>query len=119
MVAWFEILVTAFLLQLLALPGEKGQMVIAALATKYSPYIVVAGAATAFGGWTVLEILLGNALKGALPAVLLDGITNRVGGRLDNTFDIVPARFAGFGPSFSLMVFGEFGDKTQLTSVFS
>lgn len=151
MVAWFEILVTAFLLQLLALPGEKGQMVIAALATKYSPYIVVAGAATAFGGWTVLEILLGNALKGALPAVLLDGITaglfvvfaawilytsiletnegdsgdgsvvdvtnNRVGGRLDNTFDIVPARFAGFGPSFSLMVFGEFGDKTQLITI--
>lgn len=75
MVGWLDILVTAFVLQLLALAGEKGQMVIAALATKYDLYVVVAGAATAFGGWTVLEILLGNALKGALPEVFLDGLT--------------------------------------------
>jgi putative Ca2+/H+ antiporter (TMEM165/GDT1 family) len=36
---------------------------------------VVAGASTAFGGWTALEILLGDALEGALPELLLDGIT--------------------------------------------
>jgi putative Ca2+/H+ antiporter (TMEM165/GDT1 family) len=29
----------------------------------------------------------------------------------------VPARFHGFFPSFSLMVFGEFGDKTQLITI--
>ena len=146
MVAWTEVLVSAFVLQLLVLPGEKGQMVIAALATKYSPYVVVAGAATAFGGWTVLEIILGNALKGALPEVYLDGITAGLfivfaawilytpAFALDSepepksitdggpalaaeAADAVPSRFAGFVPSFSLMVFGEFGDKTQLITI--
>ncbi|WP_254524121.1 TMEM165/GDT1 family protein [Natrinema caseinilyticum] len=73
--AWIEIFATAFLLQLLALPGEKGQLVIAGLATTYNPYVVVAGAATAFGGWTALEILLGDALKGAVPVVYLDAVT--------------------------------------------
>jgi putative Ca2+/H+ antiporter (TMEM165/GDT1 family) len=72
---WVEVFVTAFTLQLLALPGEKGQLVIAGLATTYNPYLVVAGAATAFGGWTFLEILLGRALKGALPVVYLDVAT--------------------------------------------
>jgi len=75
MESFIGIVGTAFLLQLTALPGEKGQLVIAGLATRYNPYMVVAGASTAFGGWTVIEILLGNALKGALPAVYLDGIT--------------------------------------------
>ena len=75
MAAWLEVLATAFLLQLLALPGEKGQLVIAGLATTYNPYLVVAGAATAFGGWTALKIVLGNALKGALPVALLDAVT--------------------------------------------
>jgi putative Ca2+/H+ antiporter (TMEM165/GDT1 family) len=69
---WVEVFVTAFVLQLLALPGEKGQLVIAGLATVHNPYVVAGGAATAFGGWTILEILLGNALKGALPVVYLD-----------------------------------------------
>ena len=150
MVGWIEVLVSAFFLQLLVLPGEKGQMVIAALATKYSPYVVVAGASTAFGGWTVIEILLGNALKGALPEVFLDGITAGLfvvfaawilytstldpdqsqdddgfsdGETADlseedpTTLDVVPSRYAGFVPSFSLMVFGEFGDKTQLITI--
>jgi putative Ca2+/H+ antiporter (TMEM165/GDT1 family) len=31
--------------------------------------------------------------------------------------EVVPSRFAGFVPSFSLMVFGEFGDKTQLITI--
>lgn len=75
MVGWLDILVTVFVLQLLALRGEKRQMVIAALATKYDPYVVVAGPANALGGWTVLEILLGNTLKGVLPEVFLDGFT--------------------------------------------
>lgn len=72
---WVEVFVTAFTLQLLALPGEKGQLVIAGLATTYNPYLVVAGAATAFGGWTFLEILLGEALRGALPVFYLDVAT--------------------------------------------
>ena len=75
MAGWMEVLTTAFLLQLLALPGEKGQFVIAGLSTRYNPYWVVAGATTAFGGWTIVEILLGEALKNALPEVYLDAIT--------------------------------------------
>lgn len=75
MAPWVEVLGTAFLLQLLALPGEKGQLVIAALATRYDPYRVVAGAATAFGGWTAVELLVGEALTDALPTVYLDALT--------------------------------------------
>lgn len=147
MSGFLEIVVAAFFLQLLALPGEKGQLVIATLATKYNPYMVVAGAATAFGGWTAIEILLGNALEGALPEVYLDGVTaglfvvfaawilytstssdeevtdaSSTDGGIpvregrDIQFSDQP-RFHGFVPSFSLMVFGEFGDKTQLITI--
>src|SRR6056297_1138172 len=75
MSGFVEIVWIAFVAQLLALPGEKGQLVIASLATRYNPYMVVAGAATAFGGWTAIEILLGSAIEGALPAAYLDAIT--------------------------------------------
>lgn len=138
-----EILVTAFVLQLTALPGEKGQLVIASLATRYNPYMVVAGAATAFGGWTALEILLGSALEGVLPVVYLDALTaalfvlfagwllattgNGEGdamarvtdgdGRFAAVESAIPPRLRGFLPSFSLMVVGEFGDKTQLVTI--
>jgi putative Ca2+/H+ antiporter (TMEM165/GDT1 family) len=75
MASALEVLGTAFLLQLLALPGEKGQLVVAALATRYDPYRVVAGAATAFGAWTAIEILVGEALVGVLPEGYLDALT--------------------------------------------
>ena len=141
METFISIVGTAFLLQLTALPGEKGQLVIAGLATRYNPYMVVAGAATAFGGWTAIEILLGNALKGALPEVYLDTITATLffifaawllyttvdgvdtpeiaaeGSRLAAIQSRLPARLHGFLPSFWLMVFGEFGDKTQLVTI--
>ncbi|MFC3957129.1 TMEM165/GDT1 family protein [Halovivax cerinus] len=170
MSAFVEILVTAFVAQLLALPGEKGQLVIASLATRYNPYMVVAGAATAFGGWTAVEILLGNALKGALPVAALDAVTaglfvvfaawllygslgagdstDRGGSErtpsgaaadagpvapgsattdggataVDSTRSshldshVSPA-YRGFVPAFSMMVVGEFGDKTQLVTI--
>ena len=145
MSTFVEIVITAFTLQLLALPGEKGQLVIAGLATKYNPYMVVAGAATAFGGWTAIEILVGNALKGALPEIYLDAATAGLffvfgvwilyttpdpdveltkteptdgsPSILDKVQASIPVRFHGFVPSFSLMVFGEFGDKTQLITI--
>jgi putative Ca2+/H+ antiporter (TMEM165/GDT1 family) len=75
MAGWLEILVAAATLQLLVLPGEKVQMIIAGLSTKYNPYIVVAGAGTAFAGWTALEVAFGEALQAALPGVYLDAIT--------------------------------------------
>ena len=141
MESFISVVGTAFILQLTALPGEKGQLVIAGLATRYNPYMVVAGASTAFGGWTVIEILLGNALKGALPEAYLDAITAGLffifggwllyttvdsvdtpevaseGSRLAAIQSRLPKRLHGFIPSFWFMVFGEFGDKTQLVTI--
>ncbi|WP_265110926.1 TMEM165/GDT1 family protein [Halosolutus halophilus] len=75
MTGWIEILILSFVLQLSVLPGEKVQIIIAGLATRYNPWIVVAAAGSAFAGWTALEILFGAALKGALAPVYLDTIT--------------------------------------------
>ena len=75
MATFLEILLAAATLQLLVLPGEKVQMIIAGLSTKYEPLPVVAGASVAFAGWTALEVVFGEAVKGALLAVYLDGIT--------------------------------------------
>ncbi|PSQ16528.1 hypothetical protein BRD00_10985 [Halobacteriales archaeon QS_8_69_26] len=65
----------AFGAQLAVLPGEKGQFIIAGLSTRYDPKVVVGAAATAFAGWTALEILAGKALQGALPGPALDVLT--------------------------------------------
>jgi putative Ca2+/H+ antiporter (TMEM165/GDT1 family) len=72
---WVEILTVAFVAQLAVLPGEKVQFIIAGLSTRYDPKVVVAAAGSAFAGWTVLEILFGQALKTALPPTLLDALT--------------------------------------------
>jgi putative Ca2+/H+ antiporter (TMEM165/GDT1 family) len=142
MSGFVEILVTAFGLQLLALPGEKGQLIIGGLATEYNPYFVVAGATTAFGGWTVVEILLGESLKGSLPEMYLDGVTAGLffvfaawilssSAPVSQSFSpelslpVVrnsswfPAESEshGFVTSFLVMVFGEFGDKTQIITI--
>nr|WP_272931390.1 TMEM165/GDT1 family protein [Halobacterium noricense] len=65
----------AFAAQLAALPGEKVQFIIAGLSTQYDPKVVVAAAASAFAIWTAIEIVVGNALRTALPGVYLDAIT--------------------------------------------
>ena len=75
MATFLEVVVAAATLQALVIPGEKVQMIIAGLATKYRPLPVVAGAALAFGGWTALEVVFGEALQGALPALYLDAVT--------------------------------------------
>jgi len=134
---FISIVGTAGILQLTALPGEKGQLVIAGLATRYNPYMVVAGASTAFGGWTVIEILFGNALKGALPEVYLDSITASLffifgawllytttdsvdtpelaseGSRMAAIQSRLPERLHGFLPSFWPLY--RQGDTTVLT----
>jgi len=145
MASWVEVLGTAFLLQLLALPGEKGQLVVAALATRYDPYRVVAGAVTAFAGWTVVEILVGEALTDALPESYLDLITAAlfvgfaavilysqfsegqpvIGEESRSDGGSVAAADAGGGTdesggflqALSAMGVAEFGDKTQLVTV--
>ncbi|MDS0298133.1 TMEM165/GDT1 family protein [Halogeometricum sp. S1BR25-6] len=75
MSGYLEILVVAFVTQLAVLPGEKVQFIIAALATRYRPLVVVAAAGSAFAGWTALEILFGQALRATLPPLALDAIT--------------------------------------------
>ena len=75
MATFLEVLIAAATLQALVIPGEKVQMIIAGLSTKYRPLPVVAGAGVAFAGWTALEVAFGEALQGALPAVYLDAVT--------------------------------------------
>jgi len=72
---YLTIVVVAFFAQLAVLPGEKVQLIIAALSTKYHPLGVVAAAGTAFAGWTALEIWFGEALQQALPPLVLDGLS--------------------------------------------
>jgi putative Ca2+/H+ antiporter (TMEM165/GDT1 family) len=72
---WIEILTVAFVTQLMVLPGEKVQFIIAGLSTRYNPLVVVSAAGSAFAGWTVLEILFGGTLQRALPPVVLDALT--------------------------------------------
>ena len=136
-----EILITAFTLQLLALPGEKGQLIISALSTKYNPIPVAVGASTAFGLWTVVEILVGEELKdvfsesfveGAVAVLLLlfavlilydirvnDNDEQQIE---DNKYysmvsEEVPDKIEGGVMAFIIMVFGEFGDKTQIITL--
>jgi putative Ca2+/H+ antiporter (TMEM165/GDT1 family) len=71
MTSFLEIVVVAAIAQLTVLPGEKVQFIIAGLSTRFKPLLVVAAAGTVFAGWTVLEIMFGQAL----PGVVLDGIT--------------------------------------------
>jgi putative Ca2+/H+ antiporter (TMEM165/GDT1 family) len=75
MTGYVEILVVAFAAQLAVLPGEKVQLMIAGLATKYDPKIVVAAAGSAFAGWTAVEIAFGQALQSALPPLVLNAVT--------------------------------------------
>jgi putative Ca2+/H+ antiporter (TMEM165/GDT1 family) len=147
MTGWLEILVAAFVLQLSVLPGEKVQFIIAGLATRYDPRIVVAAAATAFAGWTAIEIAFGAAVRGVLPRVYLEAITAGLfllfaallvrsapgtsrrpvatngGEATAASIDAsvlgyeVPPYLRGFVPIFVLMAVGEFGDKTQLVTI--
>ncbi|MFT4910127.1 MAG: putative Ca2+/H+ antiporter (TMEM165/GDT1 family) [Natronomonas sp.] len=145
--AWFEVLVIAFVAQLAVLPGEKVQFIIAGLSTRYNPFVVVAAAASAFAGWTALEVQFGQALQRALPPLALDGITGGLfllfgillwrsmpqksedgtpstdgglpglNGEISVLGREVPERFGTFLPIFVMMATGEFGDKTQLVTI--
>jgi putative Ca2+/H+ antiporter (TMEM165/GDT1 family) len=144
---WLTVVIVAAGAQLAVLPGEKVQFIIASLSTRFHPLIVVTAAATAFAGWTVLEILFGAALQNTVPGVYLDIFTavlfvifaivlwqsmpdkekaelNTDGGITDSHPDEItlfgrqmPTRFGGFLPIFLMMAAGEFGDKTQLITI--
>jgi putative Ca2+/H+ antiporter (TMEM165/GDT1 family) len=68
---YLGVVLIAFGAQLAVLPGEKVQFIIAGLATRFHPLLVVGAAGTAFAGWTVLEIALGRTLQEYLPPTLL------------------------------------------------
>ena len=72
---WLSVVVIAAGAQLAVLPGEKVQFIIAGLSTRFNPYMVVAAAGTAFAGWTVLEIWLGQTVTRLLPGIYLDAMT--------------------------------------------
>lgn len=123
------IIITAFVLQLSALPGEKGQLIIAGLSSNYHPVPVVLGASTAFGGWTIIEILVGNKISSVLPVAYLDGAMAVLllafagwvlhSEPLKETTDKPPEDFSsksGFLASFTALSIGEVGDKTQLVT---
>ncbi|ELZ25090.1 hypothetical protein C475_11104 [Halosimplex carlsbadense 2-9-1] len=72
---FLTVMFAAMVAQLVVLPGEKVQFIIAGLSTRFRPLTVVSAAGLAFAGWTALEIWFGQALKGALPPVYLDAIS--------------------------------------------
>jgi putative Ca2+/H+ antiporter (TMEM165/GDT1 family) len=72
---FLAVMVAAMVAQLIVLPGEKVQFIIAGLATRFRPLTVVGAAGLAFAGWTALEVWFGQALKGVLPPVYLDAIS--------------------------------------------
>jgi putative Ca2+/H+ antiporter (TMEM165/GDT1 family) len=74
-VDFLTVVFAAMVAQLVVLPGEKVQFIIAGLSTRFDPVTVVSAAGLAFAGWTALEIWFGQALKGALPPVYLDAIS--------------------------------------------
>ncbi|RAW44171.1 UPF0016 domain-containing protein [Halorubrum sp. 48-1-W] len=72
---WLTVVLIAAGAQLAVLPGEKVQLLIAGLSTRYRPAVVVSAAAAAFAGWTVLEIRFGRAITTTLPGIYLDALT--------------------------------------------
>lgn len=146
MTGFLEIVLIAMTAQLAVLPGEKVQFLIAGLATRYSPVVVVSAAGAAFAIWTAIEVWFGGAIQGLLPPLVLDIITAvmflifavlLVRSAPDSGADPfgtdgglnfieeyrlpvigeVPSRFGGFLPIFAMMAAGEFGDKTQLVTI--
>jgi putative Ca2+/H+ antiporter (TMEM165/GDT1 family) len=92
---FLAVVATALVAQLLVLPGEKVQFIIAGLSTRYRPWVVVSAAGLAFAGWTAIEIWLGEALRGALPEVYLDVFS----GALFLVFGVLLVRSMPDGPS--------------------
>lgn len=153
-IGWLDVAAIAFVAQLAVLPGEKVQFIVAGLATRYNPFLVVTAAGSAFAGWTVLEVMFGSYLQRTVPGIYLQMMTAALfflfsvvllrsateaktrdpesndghesvfageAGDLDVRIPIlgwrIPSLMGNFLPIFSLMAFGEFGDKTQLITI--
>lgn len=68
-------LLAAFLVNLLATFGDKGQLVVIALASRFDAKKVFAGSMAAFGLWSALEVVFGQAVMAVLPAGVVTAIT--------------------------------------------
>ena len=68
-------LLASFLVNLLGTFGDKGQLVVVALASRYDARKVFAGSIAAFGLWSALEVLFGQALLAAVPSGLVTLLT--------------------------------------------
>lgn len=144
-------LAAAFLANLLATFGDKGQLVVFVLASRYDPKQVFAGATAAFALWSAVEVLLGRYIVQVLPDPLIGSLTGglflvfgvwtlvaagrhireaRYGSAAPSFDEVTP----GAGPlpdrlvdalgsrggvltSFVLILFAEFGDKTQALTI--
>lgn len=65
----------SFLANLLATFGDKGQLVVITLASRYDAKRVFVGAMAAFGLWSALEVAFGSYVTGFLPAGTITLIT--------------------------------------------
>ena len=68
-------LVASFLSNLLATFGDKGQLVVVVLASRYDPKRVFLGAMAAFGLWSGLEVIFGAWITRVLPANTMTVLT--------------------------------------------
>lgn len=68
-------LLASFLSNLLATFGDKGQLVVVMLASRYDPRRVFLGAMGAFGLWSGLEVLFGSWITHLLPAGVMTLLT--------------------------------------------
>lgn len=83
-------LAAAFLANLLATFGDKGQLVVITLATRYDAKAVFVGAMGAFTVWSALEVAFGQYVVAILPA----GVVTMVAGGLFLLFGLWTARSA-------------------------
>jgi len=136
-------LLTAFLANLLATFGDKGQLVVITLAARYDAKRVFAGSMAAFGVWSALEVVFGAWVVARLPGDLITlvtgglfvffgvwtyvGVARRVrsdsrgpeveAGMVDNRLARAVSARGGLVTSFVFIAVAEFGDKTQLLTI--
>ncbi len=68
-------LVAAFLANLLATFGDKGQLVVVTLASRYDAKKVFLGAVAAFSLWSTVEIAFGHLIESILPGAVITLLT--------------------------------------------
>lgn len=68
-------LLASFLVNTLGTFGDKGQLVVVTLATRYDAKRVFVGAMGAFCAWSALEVAFGQALLGAIPPGVMGPLT--------------------------------------------